>query len=312
MPRFFSGSARLMPVRVPSPNVALIGLMMTLCVGAQVGASEVPHIGLYRLFETRIENDRTYENRFADVDLTATYTSPSGKIRDFWGFFDGDGRGGGHAGEGTVWRLRFMPDELGTWTYTYRWSDGAPGGRGAFVCAKDGLGKGVLRAYEKNPHWFAYNGTEPVWLKSYYETGHGVIGQDFDWVVEHVYRPFMEHGYNHLQVNWLLSLCCFRQSYLDGLLSQHDAMRVWAMAEEGRQYLVFASHGEPFALRLAEGIYADNVWIDAKTGCATRVESVSVRGQDGEQVPFTPPSRVTDWVLILRTGERAASGVGCN
>jgi hypothetical protein len=82
---------------------------------------------------------------------------------------------------------------------------------------KDGAGIGVPRPYEKkNPPWFAYNGTEPVWLKSYYETGHGVIGQDFNWAVENVYKKFIEHGYNHLQVNWLLSLCCFQQYYLDG------------------------------------------------------------------------------------------------
>ena len=40
-------------------------------------------------------------------------------------------------------------------------------------------GKGILRAYKENPHWFAYNGTEPVWIKSYYETGHGSIAQPF-------------------------------------------------------------------------------------------------------------------------------------
>ncbi len=544
-----------------------IGLLVGWAL-AQTVSAQASNVGLYRLFENQVDNRRPYANRFADVDLTVTYTAPSGKTWESWGFFDGDGSGGGHAGEGTVWKVRFMPDEPGTWTYSYRWSDGTPGGKGTFVCVKEGAGKGVLRAYEKNPHWFAYNGTEPVWLKSYYETGHGAIGQDFKWVAEHVYGPLLEHGYNHLQVNWLLSLCCFKQYYLDGpppetldlmlyeegkasstmklgvwhrmerhlgflndhnvgvhmflgfdggrndgpawkklsekekdfyvryvvsriapyanlagwnflwevegdredhelgwarlikrydlfdhlrtyedefprdsaydrpeytfaaienhriaapsreldrnywkepwthhmaviagykgkpvymsegnalwrrywheksganqedlrraawacavggasfnwnghlkeyelrasgptglpfiadnpystseqyvdivarvmnqevafyrmtpqdgLLRQHDAMRVWALAEESRQYLVFASHGEPFALCLPEGNYANNVWIDAKTGIATRLEPVSVRGQAGEPVPFTPPSRTTDWALILR------------
>ncbi len=536
---------------------------------AHVVSGQTPNVGLYRVFETSLQNDKPYANKFADVDLTATYTSPSGKTTDFWGFFDGDGKGGGTLSTGNVWKVRFMPNELGNWTYTCKWSDGTPGRQGSFVCVKEGAGKGVLQPYEKNPHWLAYNGTEPVWLKSYYETGHGAIGQDFNWVVKNVYDKFIEHGYNHLQVNWLLSLCCFKQYYLDGpkpetldlalyeegkasstmkldvwrrmekhlgflndhdigvhmflgfdggrnegpawnklsdsekefyvryvvsriapyanlagwnfvwevegtreayelglarlikkydvfdhlrtyedemprenaydrpeynfaavenhrigasardndrtywkepwthhaaviesyrgkpvymsegnalwrrywheksganqedlrraawacatggasfnwnghlkeyelyasgptglpfsaenpyfaseryvdilchvmtdevafyrmtpqdnLLKQHDALRVWALAEAGKQYLVFASHGEPFAITLADGSYANNVWIDAKTGVKTKVAPVAVNGKDSSLQTFTPPTRTTDWVLILRT-----------
>jgi len=546
-------------------NICLLGL---LCASISTAAADIPKVGLYKVFETQIENTRAYANKFADVNLKVTYTAPSGRQRDFWGFFDGNGSGQGDLATGHVWKLRFMPNELGTWTYTYQWSDNTPGGQGVFSCIKEGAGKGVLQAYKENPHWFAYNGTEPVWLKSYYETGHGVIAQDFDWVVENVYSRFLEHGYNHLQVNWLLSLCCFKQYYLDGpepgtfdlalydegkasstmklnvwhlmekhlgflndqnigvhmflgfdgsrndgpaweklsdsekefyvryvvarigpyaniagwnfvwevdgdrethelglarllrkydifehlrtyedesprdneydrpeytfaavenheiaaftkslertywkepwthhmaviqgyqekpvymsegnalwrrywhekagatqdhlrraawacavggasfnwnghlkeyelyadgptglpfneansytasekyvdivaqvmnnevafyrmtphdeLLRQHDAMRVWALAQTGQQYLVFASHGEPFVLRLAQGVYPNNVWIDTKTGHKTPVEPIHVQTKD-TPVSFAPPSRDTDWVLILRT-----------
>ena len=195
--------------------VGLTGLLIG-CASQQAHTTGTCRVGLYRVFETTITNDKYYANKFADVDLTVIYTAPSGKDWEFWGFYDGDGSGGGDLANGTVWKMRFMPDELGRWSYTYRWSDGTPGGDGHFVCVKEGAGKGVLRPYEKNPHWFAYNGTEPVWLKSYYETGHGAIGQDFDWIVKNVYSKFIERGYNHLQVNWLMSLCCFKQYYLDG------------------------------------------------------------------------------------------------
>jgi uncharacterized protein DUF5060/collagenase-like protein with putative collagen-binding domain len=550
-------------MRLTLLSICLLGLL-----SVSTAASEIPKVGLYRGFETQIENTKTYANKFADVELTATYTAPSGRQWDFWGFFDGNGSGQGDLTTGHVWKLRFMPNELGTWTYAYQWNDGTPGGKGSFSCVKEGAGKGVLQAYRENPHWFAYNGTEPVWLKSYYETGHGVIAQDFDWVVENVYSKFLEHGYNHLQVNWLLSLCCFKQYYLDGpepatfdlalyeegkasstmklnvwrlmekhlgflndqnigvhlflgfdgarndgpaweklsdsekefyvryvvarigpyaniagwnfvwevegnrethelglarllqkydifehlrtyedecprdneydraeytfaavenheiaaytkslertywkepwthhmaviqgyqgkpvymsegnalwrrywhekanatqdhlrrsawacavggasfnwnghlkeyelyadgptglpfneansytaseryvdivaqvmnnevafyrmtphdeLLKQHDAMRVWALAEIGQQYLVFASHGEPFALELAKGTYQDNVWIDTKTGVQTKTRPVSVPEEDSDPVAFAPPTRTTDWVLVLR------------
>ncbi|WP_114782783.1 DUF5060 domain-containing protein [Botryobacter ruber] len=173
-------------------------------------------VGQYRLFEAALINNKNYNNKFTDVELLVQYQAPSGRLVDFRGFYDGDGKGAGNITSGNVWKMRFMPDEPGTWRYVYRWTDGTKGGAGSFECTAENAGKGVLQPYTQNPHWFAYNGTDPVWLKSYYETGHGSIGQDFDWVVNNVYSKFVENGYNHLQVNWLLSLCCFKQYYLDG------------------------------------------------------------------------------------------------
>ena len=53
------------------------------------------HVGLYRTFELPVENTKAYLNKFTDVELRSTFTAPSGKETKFWGFFDGDGRGGG-------------------------------------------------------------------------------------------------------------------------------------------------------------------------------------------------------------------------
>lgn len=170
-------------------------------------------VPLYRIFEATVTNNKPYSNPFTDVELQVRFTSPSGENYDFYGFFDGDGAGGR---DGNIWKIRFMPDETGRWEYEYKWPDNSKGGNGAFDCVAENAGKGILRAYRKNPRWFAYNGEEPVWLRSYYETGHGSIGQDLDWIVEHVYQPLYDRGYNHLQANWLLSLCCFGQYYLDG------------------------------------------------------------------------------------------------
>lgn len=192
----------------------LLGAALVLLNGHGVAGADT--VGLYRVFEKSLINDGDYDNRFTDVELLVDYTAPSGKTWAFRGFFDGDGQGGGDLASGNVWKMRFMPDEPGTWSYRWRWSDGTTGGEGTFESTIDGAGAGVLRAYADNPHWFAYNGSEPVWLKSYYETGHGGIAQDFDWVTKNVFQPLLDHGYNHLQVNWLMSLCCFSQYYLDG------------------------------------------------------------------------------------------------
>jgi hypothetical protein len=188
-------------------------------------------VGRYRLFELSVTNDRLYANKFTDVELLVQYQAPSGRVMDFPGFFDGAGNGTGNTNTGNIWKMRFMPDEVGAWNYAYRWSDGSTGGRGSFNCVTNGAGRGVIQPYTKNPRWFAYNGTQPVWLKSYYETGHGSIGQNFDWIVKNVYSKFVAHGYNHLQVNWLLSLCCFEQFYRDGPAQETKDL---ALYEDGR------------------------------------------------------------------------------
>ena len=196
------------------PNAIWTVIIATALIGC-THATASP-VGKYRIFETEITNTKSYDNKFADVELLVDYTAPSGKKTEFWGFFDGDGKGGGDKSTGIVWKMRFMPDEVGTWKYAWRWSDGTEGGTGTFESTAENAGRGIIKAYESNPHWFAYNGTDPIWLKSYYETGHGGIAQDFDWMSENVFQPLVDHGYNHLQVNWLMSLCCFTQYYLDG------------------------------------------------------------------------------------------------
>lgn len=174
------------------------------------------HVPLYRTFEKSLENNTEYSNKFKDVELKCIYTSPSGKTIEFFGFYDGDGKGGGDFQNGNIWKIRFLPNEIGKWSYTWSWSDQTKGGTGSFICESDNAGKGILQAYKENPRWFAYNGTEPVWLKSYYESGHGSIAQPFDWITTNIYQPIIDRGYNHLQVNWLMSLCCFNQFYNDG------------------------------------------------------------------------------------------------
>lgn len=181
-----------------------------------VKAQAVTQVGLYRTFERSLENNTIYSNKFNDVELMCSFTSPTGKVTDFYGFFDGDGKGGGDKQTGNIWKIRFLPNEVGEWKYKWTWSDNTLGGEGNFVCDSKNAGKGILKVYKENPHWLAYNGTDPVWLKSYYESGHGSIAQPFDWITTNIYQPMIDRGYNHLQVNWLLSLCCFTQIYNDG------------------------------------------------------------------------------------------------
>lgn len=53
-----------------------------------------------------------------DTDVDVTFTAPSGRTRPVPGFWDG----------GTDWRVRFAPDEIGTWTWTTTCSVTTDGG----------------------------------------------------------------------------------------------------------------------------------------------------------------------------------------
>ncbi|MDF7801998.1 DUF5060 domain-containing protein [Pontiellaceae bacterium B1224] len=162
-----------------------------------ISGGDVP---LYRVFETSISNTNSYTNKFTEVELEAVFTAPSGSNILWRGFFDGDGSGGGDFNSGSIWKLRFMPDEIGSWNYTFSWTDGTSGGSGSFLCVSNGAGKGVIQAYQDNPHWFAYNGTEPVFLKSYHLYYEGLFHHDISWTATNVYQQFIDEGYNHLQI----------------------------------------------------------------------------------------------------------------
>lgn len=83
-------------------------------------------VPLFRVSEHKVVNEQDYANKFTDVTLKVQYQAPSGRLADFWGFYDGDGNGNP---KGNIWKMRFMPNEPGLWTYVYSWSDGNKGDR---------------------------------------------------------------------------------------------------------------------------------------------------------------------------------------
>jgi hypothetical protein len=139
--------------------------------------NEIANVPLWGFFETRLVNNHKYSNPFRDAILSAVFRSPSGKRIDFFGYYDGDG----HDGQtGNVWKLRFMPDEVGTWSYVCRFSDGSGGKRGEFACVAQGAKPGPVRAEGRwlkfaDGKWFyprsyyfseAFSGVSPYWEKT--------------------------------------------------------------------------------------------------------------------------------------------------
>ena len=148
-----------------STGAPMLGLIAAAAAAA--AASPPPAtVPLYRTFEASVANAKTaVADKFGGVTLNTTFFAPAGseqsggaaaRVTRFWGFYDG----------GSTWRLRFMPSALGTWSYSWSFSDGSLSGTGSFVCVAAGASPGVLKPYKLNPHWFAYQGDTPVFLKS--------------------------------------------------------------------------------------------------------------------------------------------------
>ena len=137
--------------RVMSPT--LWGSVALLILARASGAEFQSSIPLWGRFETGVTNSRGYANPFADVALQATFTRPDKSRVSFWGFHDGDGNGGQ---TGQVWKLRFMPDQVGPWSFASSFSDGAPGPGGTFRCVAKGARPGPLRIDPANRHCWIF------------------------------------------------------------------------------------------------------------------------------------------------------------
>jgi PelA/Pel-15E family pectate lyase len=132
-------------------------------------------------------------NPFLDLRLQVVLTSPSQQRYDVPGFFDGDGES---APQGNVWRVRFTPEEAGTWQYQAHFRGGpqvaidlaADAGqplpqfqaRGSFeIAPRDPQAPGFLRwgrleyagghylKFREGPYWLRGGVDEPENLLAY-------------------------------------------------------------------------------------------------------------------------------------------------
>lgn len=108
----------------------LLPLLVLVCILARP-ASINAQTGRWMKYEQTFQSDKTYENPLYNVQkFSVRFTAPSGKVQTIAGFWDGD----------KTWRVRFAPDEVGTWTYLTECSDKENKGlheqKGTFPCVQ--------------------------------------------------------------------------------------------------------------------------------------------------------------------------------
>lgn len=114
-------------------------------------------VGKWARFELSVKNTKSYRNPYNDVTLDVSYESPEGKTVKFWGFYDG----------GRTWKIRFMPDRIGTWKYDAAFSDGSERVHGTFECVQSNI-PGMISVDRTNPAWFGYKGGGHVLIRSFH------------------------------------------------------------------------------------------------------------------------------------------------
>jgi Domain of unknown function (DUF5060) len=230
--------------------LSILGLELLGLIGS--GALALEQVGLYDFFETQVSNPKSYSNPFdfTVVELQATFTAPSGRTIKFFGFYDGDGKGGQ---AGNIWKLRFMPDEVGTWTYALTWTDGTPGDTGTVRVIDTGLA-GPLKIAADNPWYFMDSRGKPFHWRAYaietflmYTATKNFIGEigEIEYFKHLLQTRIIDQGYNFTTWNGLVD-------------RKHLQPDVWGDASwwlnttDTKKFNIPAWHAWEDALRLAK------------------------------------------------------------
>ncbi len=110
--------------------------------------TEVP---IHGVGEAELRGAEPFDKPLQQVDVRVGLTSPSGRRRTIDAFWDGE----------RVWRFRFSPDEVGTWTWHSACEqDAALAGQGRIQCVADErAGHGPLRLSDDRRHFVHADGT---------------------------------------------------------------------------------------------------------------------------------------------------------
>ena len=141
----------------------VICLFFSVCVNAQAAnknANKNNAVLWGRWEKSFVASPKT--NPDPSIGLLVRLTAPSGKVHKVSAFWDG----------GSIWRVRFMPDEIGTWRFrTIAYPDyaGLNAQRGKFVCRKTKdtnrfLQHGALGVSKAGTHLEHADGTPFFWL----------------------------------------------------------------------------------------------------------------------------------------------------
>lgn len=172
----------------------LLSLFLFISVNSTVLAEE--KVGIWMCYETSFQSPKQYDNPLYDVKkFVVHFKSASGRVKIINGFWD----------DGTDWKVRFCPDEIGSWTFQTECSDQTNSGlhniTGSFECVAnksklDIYRKGVI-VHPKGAYHLTYANGEPFFWTACTAWNGALKSTDEEW---HKYlKHRADHGYNIIQ-----------------------------------------------------------------------------------------------------------------
>ncbi|MBD3274210.1 MAG: DUF5060 domain-containing protein [Candidatus Marinimicrobia bacterium] len=136
-------------------NTLFVLLLLFVTVTACLSARDEYQVPLYGIFQLSVVNNADYSDPYRDVEFQITFTRPDSSTVKYWGFYDNQG----------IWRVRFMPDQLGTWKYSAKFKNGTETFAGTFDCVESNI-PGLITKDQENPIWFGYSSGEHQLIRS--------------------------------------------------------------------------------------------------------------------------------------------------
>jgi len=112
-------------------------ILVALCISL---TAQLPEAAKWHKYELTFTSSTAYENPVQEIrNFEIVFTAPSGNKKTINGFWDG----------GASWKVRFMPDETGSWAFETKCSDtkntGLNGQKGSFRCSQGNETKDIYR-----------------------------------------------------------------------------------------------------------------------------------------------------------------------
>lgn len=103
-------------------------------------------VSKWTIHEISLNSSQEYGNPFQDVIVTATFRTPSNNEMNINGFYAGEG----------IWKIRFILNELGTWSYVIYSNDEQIDGQTGFVNCIPSQDLGPIVIDPDYPHHFKF------------------------------------------------------------------------------------------------------------------------------------------------------------
>jgi hypothetical protein len=177
-------------------NKFLAGTLLLLSFNGLTLANQTDQTAVWHKYEIRFTSNKDYSNPIYDIKaFTVVFTSATGREKTVNGFWDGE----------RDWKVRFMPDEPGEWSWQSTCSDkdnsGLHGRSGHFSCVKgvedlDIYKRGAIK-HPPGKYYLTYDdGTPFFWMGCTAWNG-AMKSTEADW--DYYLQHRRDHHYNLIQ-----------------------------------------------------------------------------------------------------------------